>query len=272
MNRIDKVFERLAAEQKKALIPFVTAGDPCLDSTEMIVLEMVKQGADIIELGMPFSDPLADGPTIQASALRALDGGVNTAQILELVKSLHQKIQTPIVAMGYYNPILQYGLEQFAKDAADAGVDGTIIADLPLEEADKWGACAEKYGICNIFLVAPTTPLERAKKIACKSRGFLYYVSVAGITGARTNLPADIVANIKALKAVSPVPVAVGFGVSQPEHVEMLSKVADGVIVGSAIVKIIERNLEKSQGHTLSFSIQGMAELGDFVGRLKEKT
>ncbi len=263
MDRIAQMFKAKKDANEAALIPFVTCGDPDLDTTVELVLAMERQGADLVELGLPFSDPLADGPTIQAASQRALANGVNMDNFFEVVSRIREKSGIPLVLMGYYNNLFQYGLKWFAERASEIGIDGTIIPDLPLEEAREWTATAKANGLANILLVAPTTPSQRAERIAKASSGFLYYVSVTGITGARTALPSEITASISRLKGVSPVPVCVGFGVSTSEQVEMLSQVADGIIVGSAIVKLIERNLSEGQEAIVT-------EVAEFVGSLKK--
>ena len=186
MSRIDRVFKQLKAKGEKALIPFITAGDPDLATTRALALEMAARGADILELGVPFSDPLADGPTIQAASLRAMQGGVHLQDVLNLAGELRAQTQIPLILMGYYNPMLQYGLERTATEAAANGVDGFIIPDLPPEEAGPWRVAAAKAKIATIFLAAPTSGAERIKTMGRLTKGFLYYVSVTGITGART--------------------------------------------------------------------------------------
>lgn len=252
------------------MIPFVTAGDPFTDFTEKLVVAMAQDGADIIEIGMPFSDPLADGPVIQAASLRALKAGMNTHNYLKLIENIRKQlnmsaVQIPLVFMGYYNMVYQYGLKKFAEDAVAAGLDGAIIPDLPIEEANEWIDIARKFNLCTIFLVAPTTPLDRLKRIAKKSRGFLYYVSVTGITGARQELPAELAQNLALARKHANLPVAVGFGISRPEQVAMLSQAADGVIVGSAIVRLVEQGI--SEGCPVSDLI---ARVSEFVRDLKQ--
>ncbi len=271
MTRIDKMFKKLRARNETALIPFITAGDPDIETSESLILEMASQGADLIELGMPFSDPLADGPTIQAASHRALLGGVNPQKVLDLVKRGRENTDVPLVLMGYYNPVLQYGLDRFASDASAAGVDGTIIPDLPLEEAEGWMKAAKKHGIDNIFLVAPNTPDERIKKIGKATRGFLYYVSVTGITGARKALPSELRDGLEKTKGLVKCPVAVGFGISKPEQVAMLSEHADGIIVGSAIVRIIQANTVQ-QDNRIKAGPGLVKEVGKFVRSLKGAT
>ncbi|OIO37534.1 MAG: tryptophan synthase subunit alpha [Candidatus Omnitrophica bacterium CG1_02_49_10] len=243
MNRIGKKFAELKRIKKKAFIAYITAGDPDMRITERLVLELAANGADIIELGVPFSDPLADGPTIQRASQRALRGKINIKMILSLVKRLRRATEVPIVLMPYYNTVLRYGVKRFVKEASAAGVDGVIVPDLPVEEAGELMSEARRRRLATIFLVAPTTTRERIRHIAKASSGFIYYVSLTGVTGARKSLPKDIISSIKAVKRLSAKPVCVGFGISTPEQVRDMSKTADGVIVGSAIIKIIEDNM-----------------------------
>ena len=271
MNRIDRMFSRLRNRGETALIPFITTGDPDVASTEALVLEMEQQGADLIELGMPFSDPLADGPTIQAASNRALLNDINPEVLFNMVSRLRTKTEIPLVLMGYCNPLFQYGIDKFARDAADSGIDGTIIPDLPVDEAQEWNRATRAHNIDNIFLVAPNTPDSRLKKIVKASKGFVYYVSVTGITGARTALPPELSDGLRHVREITSKPVAVGFGISEPAQVKMLSGVADGIIVGSAIVRIIESHLERNEtGYRAG---EGMVEnVGEFVRSLKEAT
>jgi tryptophan synthase alpha chain len=261
MNRIDKKFKELSADKKKAFIAYICAGDPDMPTTEKIAIELDTAGVDIIELGIPFSDPLADGPTIQKASQRALGKGVNIDKILHLVKSLRKKIDTPIVLMGYYNPIFHYGILDFVKHAKRAGVDGVIIPDLIPEEADEFIVAARQYCLSTVFLASPTSTIKRLRLISSKSTGFIYYVSVAGVTGTRRNLDAGIKKNIQRIKKISSKPVCVGFGVSTPGQVRTMSAFSDGVIVGSAIIKIIEKNLNNK--------ITMVREIISFIGKLK---
>jgi tryptophan synthase alpha chain len=239
VNRIDRTFKRLKSARRKAFIAYITAGDPDIATTARLVLEISRAGADIIELGVPFSDPIADGPTIQAASQRALAGGVTVRKIFGLVKSLRSKTDIPLVFMTYYNPVLRYGLKEFFSACRKSGVDGVIVPDLPCEESADLVKAARSSGVATIFLVAPTTIRRRMKYIAGKSKGFIYYVSLTGVTGARRALPPDIRANIRRIKAVTDKPVAVGFGVSTGAQAAALAGMADGVIVGSAIVRTI---------------------------------
>lgn len=240
MNRIDAKFRELKKKGKKAFIAYITAGDPTLKMTGRLVFELERSGVDIVELGIPFSDPIADGPTIQAASQRALEGGVKLARIFDTVKRLRAGTDIPIVFMTYYNPVLRYGLEEFFDSCRRSGVDGIIVPDLPCEEASGLIRQGRRTGVSTVFLAAPTSTLSRIKDIAKRSRGFIYYVSLTGVTGVRKALPADIVKNLKRIRSVTDKPIAVGFGVSTSRQAGCLAKAADAVIVGSAIVKIVQ--------------------------------
>lgn len=243
INRVDKKFEDLKAIKKKAFISFVTAGDPDLKITKDLVLELERSGTDIVELGVPFSDPLADGPTIQASSLRSLNNGTTLKKILALVGEIRKESEIPLCLMTYYNPVFFYGIDAFVKDAAKLGVDGLVIPDLPPEEGAELIKCAKDNNVATIFFLSPTTSNERIKFVAGKSTGFIYYVSLTGVTGTRESVSAEVNANLKKIKKFTDKPICVGFGVSNKEQVKTLSAQADGVIVGSAIVnKILENN------------------------------
>ena len=243
LNRIEQKFRELRVAKKKAFISYLCAGDPDMPTTEKLVLEFDKAGVDIVELGIPFSDPLADGPTIQRASQRALKKGVNIPKIFNLARSLREKTDIPIVLMGYYNPIYSYGILNFIKHAKAAGIDGIIIPDLIPEEADEFIFISRQYDLNTIFLAAPTSSTKRLRLIASKSTGFIYYVSLTGVTGARQTIPVNIKENVQRVKRVSKKPVCVGFGVSTPAQARVLAKCSDGVIVGSAIIKILEKNL-----------------------------
>jgi len=245
MNRIDKLFKRLKKERKKALIIYLTAGYPSLKATEKLIIELEKSGADLIEIGIPFSDPLADGPTIQKASQYALSKGVNLKAILGMVRSVRRKISIPLVFMTYYNLVMHYGLKKFVRDSKKAGVDGIIIPDLPPEEGKEIVSASKKEGFDVIFLAAPTSTKVRLETIASKTSGFVYYVSLTGVTGARKKLPKDITDHVKALKKITKKPVCVGFGISKPGQARRISRLADGVIVGSAVIKVIEKNMGK---------------------------
>lgn len=244
MNRISEKFKELKKEGKKAFIPYITAGDPSLSMTEKLVFELEKRGSNLIELGIPFSDPLADGPTIQRASERALKNGTTLANVINLVKKIRSEVKIPLVFMTYYNPVFKYGLEKFAADSKEAGVDAVIIPDLPPEEADEWIKFARSKNIDTIFLLSPTSNYDRINRIINVSRGFIYYVSLTGVTGERKKLESSIkeyIIKIKRLAANTPI--CVGFGISKRQHIEELNKLPiDGVIVGSAIVKVIENN------------------------------
>jgi tryptophan synthase alpha chain len=236
MSRIGARFRELAALGEKALVPFVTAGHPDLATTGSLVLALEDAGADLVELGVPFSDPIAEGPTIQRSSEHALARGTSLRRILELVQGLRARTEIPLVLMGYANPFYALGEDACVAALADAGVDGIIVADLPPEEGEGLFAKAEAKGIDAILLAAPTTRPERAVLLARRTRGFLYYVSLTGVTGARSALAADLEECVGRVRAVADVPVCVGFGVSTPEHAGAIARFADGVVVGSALV------------------------------------
>lgn len=239
-NRIDAVFAALKEKGEAALIPFLTAGDPDLETTEALVLEMAAAGADLIELGVPFSDPTAEGPTIQRSSLRALKQGTSLRLILQLVSRLRKKTEVPLVLMGYANPLHAMGAEAFAKTAVEVGVDGIIIPDLPPEDGAPYLDPCRDAGIHPILLAAPTTRPDRLEMLVRETRGFLYYVSLQGVTGARSDLAQGIEENVRRAQALGDVPVCVGFGVGTPEQAAQIGAYADGVVVGSAIVDRIE--------------------------------
>lgn len=261
MNRIDKKFRELKKLGRKALIAFFTAGDYGLANTKKLVLEFASRGVDIVELGIPFSDPVADGPTIQLSSERALQRGTKLKDVIMAVGELRKKTHIPIVLMGYYNPILKYGLKRFVSDCSKNGVDGVVIPDLPPEESRDLIGEARKADFATIFLLSPTSTAKRIKLISGKSKGFIYYVSLTGTTGARVSLPAELTQRVKLIKRHSNLPVCVGFGVSSPGQVKQVCRAADGVIVGSAIVKEMERNSGKKRF---------IRNVGEYVQKLTE--
>ncbi len=238
-TKITTTFNLLNTQYKKAFIPYVMAGDPSLEKTLDILMLLEECGADIIELGVPFSDPLADGPTIQRAAERALKAGVTLKKIIRFVKNLRQHTQIPIVLMTYYNPIFKYGEKEFIEDAINAGVDGVIIPDLPPDEASDFIYLSRKSNLDTIFLVAPTSTENRVKKIIAACRGFIYYVSITGITGSRLVLHETFKEHLSLIRSLTSKPIAVGFGVSTPEEASQVAQLADGVIIGSAIVKML---------------------------------
>lgn len=245
MNRIDSKFKDLRQDKKKAFIAFITAGYPNLAVTEELILEFSRIGVDIIELGVPFSDPMADGPVIQEASQTALKRGINLDKILNLVKKVRKVTGVPICLMTYYNPVFCFGEEKFVKAAISAGVDGMIIPDLPPEEGKFFIQTANKLNLAVIDFISPTTSEKRAKYVSGVSKGFIYYVSLTGVTGQREELPADLRKHLKKIKEITNKPVCVGFGISNPGQVKEISKFADGVIIGSAIVKKIKENIGK---------------------------
>ena len=260
MSRLDATFAGLRARGERALVVYLMAGDPSLAETRRLVVEAERSGADVIELGVPFSDPLADGPVIQRAGVRALAAGTSLARVIETVATLRAQARVPIVLFTYYNPVLAFGLKSFARTAADAGADGVIVPDLPLEEAGPLAAETEAAGLDLVQLVAPTSTPERVRRIARQSRGFIYFVSLTGVTGERRALPPELGAQVGALRRVTEKPVCVGFGISTPEHAAAVGRLADGVAVGSAIVRLVEQRAGTS---TL------VADVGKFIAELK---
>ena len=239
MGRIEARFAALKKGGRKAFVAYLTAGDPDLETTERLIPALEAAGVDIIEIGVPFSDPTADGPVIQAASQRALKKGATLAKILAMIAALRRTSAIPIVLFGYYNPILSYGPEKFAADAAASGVDGILVVDLPPEEAGELRKYTDKAGLAFITLIAPTTDPKRARKILRGATGFVYYISVTGVTGTAVPRPDDIRADVQRLKAMTSLPVAVGFGISTPEQAAAIAPLADGVVIGSALVRLI---------------------------------
>jgi tryptophan synthase alpha chain len=263
VNRIESKFNQLKARGEKALIAYIMAGDPSLRDTETLVLELERTGADVIELGVPFSDPIADGPVIQKAAERALRSGTSLRRILDTVASLRSRTDIPLVLMAYYNTIHAFGEEAFCRQAAAAGVDGLIVPDMPPEE-DRFLAAAKcEGGPLLIYLLAPTSTPARFTHIARRSKGFVYYVSLTGITGAQLTDLEGLKRNVAKIRKAASVPVAVGFGIATPQDVAQIAELADGVIVGSAIVRRIEQYRDDPQ---MSLHV------GGFVRSLKEAT
>ena len=239
MNRIDAIFQDLRGRGTKALMPFVTAGDPDVDTTAALLPALEQAGASVVELGIPFSDPVADGPVIEASMTRALDGGVRVRQVLDMVARVRPHVSLGLVAMVSYSIVHRLGPARFVQEATQAGIDGFIFPDLPVEEADTVAQPVRDAGAVMSMLIAPTTPIERAERIAKASSGFVYLVSRAGITGESKALPPELGERIERLRAATDLPVAVGFGISSREHVQQVVQVADAAIVGPAIVRRI---------------------------------
>ena len=268
MNRINATFRRLKERRKKAFIAFLTLGDPSVRLTEELVVEFQRRGADLVELGFPFSDPVADGPIIQRASQRALANGLSLEALFRTVKRLRQKgVAVPLVLLSYYNPIFRFGEGAFVREAKKSGIDGVIVPDLPLEEAVGLVRLGKRYDFPFIFLVTPTSTAKRRKAILRKARGFLYYVSVTGTTGLRKNLPPDLLQDVRRLKRMGPLPVCIGFGVSTPAVAHRLSRVSDGVIVGSALIQKLEDLRRKQVG-----SHQLVTRLGDLVEHFVKET
>ena len=242
MTRIDKKFQELAAKNRKAFIPYITAGDPDLKTTMDLILALDRAGADIIELGVPFSDPIADGPVVQRATERALASRTTLRDILRMGAEIRKKSQVPLLIMSYYNPLLHYGLDKLAQDAAAAGFDGILATDLTVEESAPFVKTMTGAGLNTVFLVAPTSSPDRIRKIAETSTGFLYAVSRTGVTGEQQELSTELKDFLRLIRKHTDVPIAVGFGISRPEHLRAVWQEADGAVVGSAVVRQIEEN------------------------------
>jgi len=261
MNRIDRKFRELKKQKRKAFIAFITAGYPSLSVTEKLIYEFSRRGVDIIELGVPFSDPLADGPMIQESSQYALDKNTRLGGIINLVRKIRKHTSIPICLMTYYNPIFCFGQEKFVRQASAAGVDGIIVPDLPPEEAKILRKEANSRGLATIFFIAPTTAKKRIRFISSVSRGFIYYVSLTGVTGARNKLPRELLNSLSMVARQVSRPLCVGFGISSPEQIREISRVSSGVIVGSAIVRKIKENIKRPDL---------VKRVGNFVSYLKD--
>ena len=261
MSAIDQLFKTLRAEGRKALMPFVTAGDPDLEFTAAVLREVVKQGGQLCEVGIPYSDPIADGPVIQASYTRALHNKIKLADILRMLGGVAPTLAAPVVTMVSYAIVYRHGLKQYVADAKAAGVAGLIVPDMLVEESAELAQICLDADMSLIQLITPTTHRDRALKIAETSTGFIYYVSVTGITGERTELPPSLIENVAWMREQTPLPICIGFGISQPEHVRLLAPVADGLIVGSAIVRRIAEADQRSRPEVL-------ANVGKYVASL----
>jgi len=262
-TRISKRFAELRAAGGIGIVAYITAGDPTLDGTHKFVLALAEAGADVIELGVPFSDPLADGPTIQRASERALKSGTTLAGVLQLVSRIRQSSQVPLVLFSYYNPILQMGLEKFAATAGQAGADGVLATDLTPEESDEYRRILHAHDLDTIFLAAPTSTDERLKIIAAASSGFLYLISRTGVTGAKDSLPDELPALLRRVHRFTDLPIAVGFGISLPGHVSVLGGLADAAVVGSALVSEIEKaSTPDAAAAALSERVQKLKEAG----------
>ncbi len=259
-HRIGTKFRQLGLRDESALIPFVVAGDPGLEVTAALVREFEARGADLIELGVPFSDPMADGPANQRAAQRGLKSGASLAAILSMVSELRKETEIPLILFGYFNPIFHYGCETLCADAARAGIDALLVVDLPPEEAGELKSPARTNGLDLIYLLAPTTPIERARKVVRSASGFIYYVSVTGVTGARTALASDIEEHVNNLRGVTDLPIGVGFGISTPAQAAQVARFSDAVVVGSALSLLIEANAD---------SPDLVKKVGELVGSMK---
>jgi tryptophan synthase alpha chain len=247
MGRIGDTFKSLRAKNEKALIVYLTAGDPSLKVTKELIIGLEKAGVDVLEIGVPFSDPTADGPVIQAASQRALITGTTLAGVLDLVADIRQTSQIPIVLFGYFNPIFAYGVEKFARAAQNAGVDGLLVVDLPPEEAGELRVFSDAAGLDFISLVAPTTGKDRLKSIVKSATGFLYYISITGVTGTAAPKIEDITREVAKIRKLTKMPVAVGFGISSAAQAKDISAIADGIVIGSAVVKLIDENKTSSR-------------------------
>lgn len=254
MSKITQVFKRAKNSGKKILIPYIMSGDPSLEDTKRFISELEEAGADMIELGVPFTDPLADGPVIQRAHERALKQGVTLKKVLALVEEIRQHSKIPLILMTYYNPVFKYGIEAFVKEAVRVGVNGVIVPDLIPDEADEFIKYAGQYGLDTIFLLAPTSTEERIKKVIKSSTGFIYYVSITGITGAKLLMDESMKDTLNLIKTLTKKPIAVGFGVSNPEEASVVAGLADGVIVGSAIVRLV------SEGRDINGFVKAIRE------------
>lgn len=259
MTRITDTFSALKARNRKALVTFIVAGDPDASTSLEILKSLPGAGADVIELGMPFTDPVADGPTIQAGGLRALAAGMTLSKTLDMVKAFREgNATTPIVLMGYYNPVYAYGTEKFTKDAAAAGVDGLIVVDLPPEEEAELHIPAQKAGLDLVRLITPTTTPERLETIIRNASGFLYYVSVAGITGSKSASPDTVKAHLDQVRTKTNLPIAVGFGIRTPDDAKAMSIAGDGVVVGSRFVDIVEKSPANQCVSEIAAAVSGL--------------
>lgn len=241
-TRITQLFDRLKQPRRPAFIGYLTAGDPSPDMTPKLVAALERAGVDLIELGVPFSDPIADGPVIQRGSDRALQAGTTMAKVLDIARHIRQTSQVPLVLFSYLNPIIRYGVDSLARDAKDAGIDGLLMTDLSVEEAPRYVAPFHAQGLDTIFLVAPTSTPERLRKVAEYSSGFVYLVSRTGVTGTQDSVSASVEPLINATRPYTKLPLAVGFGISKPEHMAAVGAIADGVIVGSALVRVVEEH------------------------------
>jgi tryptophan synthase alpha chain len=257
MNRIERKFYRLRQHNKKAVVVYLTAGDPSIEKTKEIICALDGAGVNIVEIGVPFSDPTADGPVIQAASRRALDKGVTLELILEMIRDIRTMTDIPIVLFGYYNPIYAYGNERFAARASESGVDGILVVDLPPEESPELRRYTDRAGIDFIRLIAPTTDDERIGNIVGDAKGFLYYISVTGVTGTAKPEPAVIERDVRRIRQRSDLPVVAGFGISTPEQASQIAGLADGIVLGSVFVRIISENADREDLPAIVSSFAG---------------
>ncbi|MCS6953568.1 MAG: tryptophan synthase subunit alpha [Bryobacteraceae bacterium] len=256
MTRITKLFEQLRRQERRGLIAYLTAGDPEPDRTPELVAALERGGADLIELGMPFSDPIADGPVIQRASERALRAGMTLPRLLEIARAIRRRSEIPLLLFSYLNPVLRYGLEALARDAAAAGLDGCLLTDLSVEEAHAYVGAMRRHNLDTVFLAAPTSTPRRLALVAKYSTGFVYLVSRTGVTGERDSLSEAVAPLVRAMRAVTDLPLAVGFGISRPEHVAQVGALAEAVVVGSAFVHLIERNRDNA---SLEIQLEALA-------------
>lgn len=265
MGSYKQTFKKLKNNKEGALIPFTVVGDPDYDTSLKIVKTLIDSGADILELGIPFSDPIADGPTVQAADIRALKNGMNTDKVFDLIKQVRKYSDIPIGLLVYANLIFQRGINKFYHDASKAGVNSVLIADIPIEEADEYVKAARKHKVDTVFIISPLTSNERLKKINKKTKGFIYVVSRLGVTGARSSLESSTLSLIKRIRPFTKQPLCVGFGISKPEHVKSVIKAgADGAIVGSAIINLIAKNTKNK--------VKMLNQIGTYVRSMKNAT
>jgi tryptophan synthase alpha chain len=246
MTRIGKLFDCLKRDGRKGLIAYITAGDPSPERTPDLVDALIRGGADLIELGVPFSDPIADGPVIQRGGERALKAGTTLARVLEIAAEIRRRSEVPLLLFTYLNPVMRYGLERLAADAAACGIDGCLLTDASVEEAHEYIGAMHRHGLDTVFLAAPTSTERRMKLVAQYSKGFIYLVSRTGVTGERETLSDAVAPLVRSMRAITDLPLAVGFGISRPEHVAQLGRQVEAVVVGSAFVRLIERNLDNA--------------------------
>ena len=256
MSRISRLFERLKNEHRPALIAYITAGDPTPAATPDLATALERGGADLIELGVPFSDPIADGPVIQRASDRALKAGTKLSSVLEIAAQIRQRSQIPLLLFTYMNPVLRYGLERLARDAVESGIDGCLLTDLSVEEAEPYIHVMRQAGLDTVFLAAPTSSRRRLELVAKYSTGFVYLVSRTGVTGERASLSDSVGPLVNAMREVTPLPLAVGFGISTADQVRSVGAIADGVVVGSAFERVIEENATSNQ---LSAKVEALA-------------